>query len=292
VRNELADRDPDALIARIAARQHGVISTAQLRLVGLSHTGINRRMQAGRLHRRFRGVYAVGHTGVSTEGEWMAAVLACGEGAVLSHRSAAELWGMMRRDRRQLGAGGRGRDVIDVTLPSNSGRSRRKGIALHHSLTLTPEECTREQGIPVTRPGRTLEDLRRVVSAAVFGAAVKQAEFLRLRLGTGVSSEQPRSELEARVLALCRGHRLPQPEVNVKIDRFEVDFLWREARLIVEVDGWRSHGSRSAFEADRARDARLTLLGFRVVRFTWRQISNDGPGVAKTIRALLMVHGT
>lgn len=89
------------------------------------------------------------------------------------------------------------------------------------------------------------------------------------------------------MLALCRRHRLPRPEVNVKVDRFEVDFLWREQQLVVEVDGWEAHRSRSAFEEDRARDARLAVLGYEVVRFTWRQVTHDGATVAKTIRALL-----
>ena len=89
------------------------------------------------------------------------------------------------------------------------------------------------------------------------------------------------------MLALCRRHRLPRPEVNVKVDRFEVDFLWRHHRLIAEVDGWDAHRSRSAFEEDRARDARLTALGYSVIRLTWRRLGEDGPNVAKTIRSLL-----
>jgi very-short-patch-repair endonuclease len=89
------------------------------------------------------------------------------------------------------------------------------------------------------------------------------------------------------MLAIYRRHRLPRPEVNAKIDRFEVDFLWRDLRLIVEVDGWDSHRTRSAFEEDRARDARLTVLGYEVVRFTWRQVTRDQATVAKTIRTLL-----
>jgi very-short-patch-repair endonuclease len=89
------------------------------------------------------------------------------------------------------------------------------------------------------------------------------------------------------MLALCRRHRLPRPEVNVKVDQVEVDFLWREQGLVVETDGWEAHRSRSAFEEDRARDARLKLLGYDVVRFTWRQIDRDPAGVARTIRSLL-----
>jgi very-short-patch-repair endonuclease len=122
---------------------------------------------------------------------------------------------------------------------------------------------------------------------SVFAAALRQAEFLRLPIGKGVVADHTRSELEARFLALVRLRRLPRPEVNARVDRFVVDFLWRRERLIVEVDGWESHGTRSAFEEDRARDARLRLLGFNVLRFTWRQLEEDSPAVARAIRALL-----
>jgi very-short-patch-repair endonuclease len=105
--------------------------------------------------------------------------------------------------------------------------------------------------------------------------------------GQPFDTDRTRTELEQRMLALCRRHRLPRPEVNVKLDRFEVDFLWRDQRLVVEVDGWGSHRTRTAFEEDRARDARLEVLGYRVVRFTWRQLSAEAASVVQTIRALL-----
>jgi very-short-patch-repair endonuclease len=211
----------------------------------------------------------------------MAAVLACGEGAVLSHLSAAALWGI----RRSSAA------TVHVTVPSTSGKRRRDGILLHRSSTLTASSSTRHDGIPVTRPARTLADLRPLLSPAQFTAAVREAEFLRLPIGNQYPADGARTELEHRMLALCRRHRLPQPEVNVMIDRFEVDFLWPEARLIVEVDGWDAHRTRSAFEEDRERDARLAVLGYRVVRFTWRQLTRDRPAVARTIRSLLRAGG-
>jgi very-short-patch-repair endonuclease len=293
VRKKRDKLDPDALVAQLAARQHGVVSLAQLRSAGMSSPTITRRIQAGRLHRIHRGVYAVGHRRLSDEGRWLAAVLACGEDAVLSHLSAAELWGIRRRTRRLSGADGRG--DIHVTAKGVAGKRKREGIVIHRSSVLTASECTRRDGIPVTSPGRTLTDLRSLLSPAQFNSAVREAEFLRLpirdashqRDETPLDTDRTRTELERRMLALCRRHRLPQPEVNVKIDRFEVDFSWRDERLVVEVDGWNAHRSRSAFEADRARDARLTVLGFRVVRFTWRKINEDGPGVAKTLRLLL-----
>jgi very-short-patch-repair endonuclease len=212
----------------------------------------------------------------------MAAVLACGPGAVLSHRSAAELWGIRRGARRGDGEPER----IDVTIPGTPGRKRRQGIALHRSSTLTASDCTRRDGIPVTRPARTLDDLRGVVPQHEFAAAVREAEFLRLPLAKRPVADRTRTELERRFLVLCRRHRLPQPKVNARAGRFEVDFLWREAQLVVEVDGWESHRTRSAFEEDRARDARLKLLGYEVLRFTWRQVTSDADGVAKTVRTL------
>jgi very-short-patch-repair endonuclease len=289
-----AKRPLDKTIAEIAARQHGVLSVTQLHAAGASSSAIKRRVEAGRLHPVHRAVYAVGHSRLSRKGRWMAAVLACGEGAVLSHRSAGELWGVVRpRGRRLAMAGGRGNGrPIDVTVPGTGGRKRHRGISLHRSSTLTPADCVRRDGIPVTRPPRTLADLRPVLSEAEFAAAIREAEFLRLPIGgsgRSVAKDPPRTrtELEAMFLALIRRHRLPMPEVNARVDRFEVDFLWREQRLIVEADGWESHGTRSAFEEDRARDARLKLLGFDVVRFSWRQVENQAMNVARTIRALL-----
>jgi very-short-patch-repair endonuclease len=142
-------------------------------------------------------------------------------------------------------------------------------------------------GIPVTTPARTLADLRPLLSAAQFSAALREAEFLRLPVEDRIESDRARTDLEQAMLALCRRHRLPHPEVKVKIDRFEVDFLWRDRRLVVEVDGWESHRTRSAFEEDRARDVRLAVRGYEVVRFTWRQVTEDARAVAQTIRLLL-----
>jgi len=218
----------------------------------------------------------------------MAAVLACGDGAVLSHLSAAELWGIHRPVRRPSEVGRRGEvPDVHVTVPSTAGIRKRAGIVLHRSSALIARHCTRHDGIPVTTPTRTLADLRPLLSPARFSAALREAEFLRLRIDADFDADCARTDLEQAMLALCRRHRLPRPEVNVKVDRFEVDFLWREQQLVVEVDGWEAHRSRSAFEEDRARDARLAVLGYEVVRFTWRQVTHDGATVAKTIRALL-----
>jgi very-short-patch-repair endonuclease len=218
----------------------------------------------------------------------MAAVLACGDGAVLSHLSAAELWGIYHRVRRPSQGGGR-REAPDVhvTVPRTSGVRKRAGIVLHRSTTLIARHCTRHDGIPVTTPTRTLADLRPLLSPARFSGALREAEFLKLPIDEEFDSDRTRTDLEQAMLAICRRHRLPRPEVNVKIDRFEVDFLWRDQRLVVEVDGWDAHKTRSAFEEDRARDARLAVLGYEVVRFTWRQVTEDAAKVAQTVRALL-----
>jgi very-short-patch-repair endonuclease len=172
-------------------------------------------------------------------------------------------------------------------VPGTAGKRRRNRIVLHRSSTLTAADCTKHWGIPVTNPARTLADLRALLSPVQFKSAVREAEFLGLPIGDQFQTDGARTDLEHRMLAVCRRHRLPKPEVNARVDRFEVDFLWRERRLVVEVDGWESHRTRSAFEEDRARDARLKLLGYDVVRFTWRQVALDGPSVAKTLRALL-----
>jgi very-short-patch-repair endonuclease len=276
VRNKAANRSVETAIAQLAGRQHGVVSLAQLTAAGLHRSAVVRRSRNGLLYRIHRGVYAVGHAGLSNEGRWMAAVLAFRERAVLSHLSAAALWTIAPVP-----------SIIEVTVPSDAGREPRDGIKIHRSLTLLPSQITRRVGIPVTKPARTLEDLRRTIPPDQFAAALRRAEFLRLPIGDQLELDHTRSELESRFLALCRRHHLPNPEVNVRVGPFLVDFLWRDRRLAVEVDGFETHGTRSAFEADRARDTQLKLLGHDVVRFTWRQIVGNPSAVGSTLRALL-----
>jgi very-short-patch-repair endonuclease len=270
--------NPDQLIAQVAASQHGVVHTTQLRQAGIGHRSITRRVKAGRLHRLHRGVYAVGHTRLTFEGRCMAAALACGDRAVVSHRSAAAVWGLLSP----------ARGSIDVTVSGDAGREKRDGIKIRRSVTLTARLTTRRRGIPITRPARTLRDLRRTVPQQVFRTAVRRALDLRLIRSTGLSeAELTRSELERLFLRLCRRHRLPQPEVNVRVGEYEVDFLWRDRRLIAETDGYRHHGDRSSFERDRARDARLQGLGYRVLRFTYRQLTDDRFAVIAALHDLL-----
>jgi very-short-patch-repair endonuclease len=204
----------------------------------------------------------------------MAAVLACGPDAVLSHISAGALWQLLPQ-----------RGFVHVTVPRN-GRSR-PGIRVHRSTTLFPSGVTRRAGIPVTTPSRTLTDLRRLLPQPQFAAALRQAEFLQLRLEPTLEPDHTRSELEARFLTLCRRHRLPQPEVNVPVGPFTVDFFWPAARLVVELDGYRAHSGRTAFEADRARDVELKALGYDVIRLTWRRLAEDWRHTAAGLRKLL-----
>jgi very-short-patch-repair endonuclease len=268
----------DLVVARIAGRQHGVVSYEQLRGAGMSQPAISRRTAAGRLHRLHRGVYAVGHTNLSFDGRCMAAVLALGGGAVVSHISAAALWGMRRPTD----------GAIDVTIPGDGGRERRRGIRIHRSSSLIAAVTGRRNGIAVTNPKRTLRDLHRTVPQRVYRATVRRALDLRLIKSSDLRSpdDLTRSELERLFLALCRRYRLPQPAVNARVGRYEVDFLWRDRRLIVETDGFRHHSDRATFERDRARDARLQSLGFTVLRFTHRQVRDRTPVVA-ALRPLL-----
>ncbi|MFL5867815.1 MAG: endonuclease domain-containing protein, partial [Thermoleophilaceae bacterium] len=234
------------------------------------------------------------------EAHWMAAVLACGDGAALSHRDAAALYALRPSAATR----------IDVTIDSRNGRSRRRRIRLHRS-PLPAEEVTVIDGIPVTSVARTLLDLAAVVQMDALKRAIKQAERLRLfdltdvravlhrnagRPGAGrlaaalTAHEEPaltRSDLEDLMLALSRRHGLPKPLVNATVSGYEVDFLWASERLVVETDGREDHLTRHAFEEDRVRDARLTSLGYRVVRFTYRQVSYEQSFVVETLKRLL-----
>jgi hypothetical protein len=295
-----AQRSVDRLVADLATAQYGVVSRAQLVALGLGGAGVQSRVRRGRLHALHRGVYAVGHAAVGVDGRRLAAVLACGRGAVLSHRSAADLWGLRLSDTARL----------EVTVPTRGGRRRRGAIVVHRSA-FEPFEATIRRGIPVTTPARTLLDLAEVVSRRALERAADQSEALRLfdlaaletvlrahpdRHGAArlrrllaayeVGEQLTRSELEDRFVALCRRAGVPRPGINARVAGLEVDFYWPEARLVAEVDGLRHHHTRAAFERDRARDTRLMLHGLRVVRFTHRRIVREPGEIARTLRAL------
>ncbi len=270
---------PDEKCAETAAKQHGVITTQQLLAAGLVASAIHRRVRAGRVHPLYRGVYAWGHTGLSNEGRWMAAVLACGKGAALSHRSAAEHWKLLEG----------WSSPIHVTVPGDGGRSQRKGLTTHRSSSLTSSTAALRDGIAVTDPARTIADLRRTESQGLVAKAIRQASFRRLDIGNEGGHICERSELERRFLRFCHRNGLALPEVNVPIAPYTVDFLWRRQSLAVETDGWEAHRGRQAFEDDRARDAFLRKLGYEVLRFTWRQLEQDSASVLALLRRYLHV---
>jgi very-short-patch-repair endonuclease len=288
----------DAAVAEVAARQHGVISMRQLEEVGLSRRGAAGRVRSGRFHRIHRAVYAVGHGGLSLHGRFMAAVLACGEGAVLSHVSAAVLWELLSPFD----------GPVHVSVPATSGRSQRSGIHLHRCPALqTPKEpssspsylnqeggrggrlsTTRRHNIPVTTVPRTIEDLRAssLLPSRLLRRAIRQAEHKGYRLD-GIATDRTRSDLETLFLALCRRYGLPTPEVNVKLGRWEVDFLWRSQRVVVETDFWSYHRGSVAFEDDHARDLDLRAAGYTVLRFTDKQLEEEPARVAADLRRAL-----
>ena len=290
---------PDAAIARIAAAQHGVVTAKQLDAVGLGRPAISERARAGRLHRVHQGVYTVGHRAPSLHGRFMAAALACGEGAVLSHGSAAVLWRLLK----PLDG------PVHVSVPTTSGRRKRRGIHLHRCPSLPalaepspsptyPQQgggrgrrllTTRRDNIPVTSVARTIEDLRAIAfPPRLLRRAMRQAELMGLRLD-GVESDRTRSDLETYFLALCRRHQLPAPEVNVKLGDWEVDFLWRSSHIVVEVDSWTYHRGSVAFQDDHARDLDLRAAGYTVLRYTEQQLEEEPRRVAVDVtRALAL----
>jgi very-short-patch-repair endonuclease len=273
----------------MAAKRHGVVTRSELVEAGVPAHAIDYRVKRRRIHRLYRGVYRVGAIERNYEKE-TAAVLACGEAAVLSHRSAAGLWKMLPLPPPGV--------PVEVTLLRGC---RRPGpsVRVHRFCHLDPAEATRFEGIPVTVPARTLLDLaasldHRKLEQALAAALRERLthtnqirELLTLyprRPGTPLLQAlldrdgEPaftRSEAEARFLKLVRKGRLQGPQVNAKVSGYEVDFLWQRQRLIVEIDGFAFHSSPGAFERDRRRDAVLTGAGFRVVRVTWRQVTKE-----------------
>lgn len=285
-------------MAALAAQQYGVVSRRQLTDLGLGRHAIDRGLAVGRLHPVHRGVFAVGHRRLTRHGVWMAAVLAAGDGAVLSHRSAAELWAIRESSRRP----------IELTAPREV---QRPGLAVCRTA-LPRDEVTVEAGIPVTTPARTLLDLAGILDEPNLARAAERAEALRLgsptslgelvarhprRKGTKslrrlveqdrIVATDLRSRLEGRFLALLDAENLPRPLVNAPLGPYTPDFRWTEPRLIVELDGFETHGTRAAFERDRARDRAFMARGWRVARITKRQLDSDPQGVARELRALL-----
>ena len=269
----------DGAIARLAEGRYGVFALVDAVPLGLTKQTASRRVAGKRLWRHHVGVYSIVPPQLlRKEGRWLAAVLACGPGAVLSHTHAAALWGI-----RHAPSG-----PIHVTVPTTAGRKRRSRITVHRSSTLLTSQTTIRRGIRATKPARTLSDLRPILTEDDWERTRSRALDHRYDLGPiGDGAVPPFSVLERRLAAICRRHSLPSPLPQQVIGPYTVDFLWPEARLVVEVDDFKTHGTRGKFESDRERDTWLQLRGYRVLRFTWRML-RDRPGhVVRTLRAAL-----
>lgn len=277
----------DIAISRIARRQHGVITARQLNAVGLSREAVRKRAVAGRPHRIHRGVYAVGHRALSQHMIWMAAVLACGDTAVLSHRSAAALWGFLRPEG----------ESVHVSIPTDSGRANRNGIHLHRRISLATTAAqwfTRLHGIPVTTVQQTLDDLHGTIEPRLERRAIRQAELRghRLKAHTRKRTKRTRSDLELAFLSFCDRHHLPPPEVNVKVAGYRVDFLWREQGVVVETDFFDYHRGSIAYEDDHRRDLDLHTAGFTVRHYTGDQLRAHPVAVADDLHRALSTWST
>lgn len=303
------ERDDEA-IAKLASAQHGVVSRRQLLNLGVGRRSIEHRLAHGRLQRIHRAVYAVGHRAISHRGRVAAALLAgrdeIGRGAA-SQITAAGLWGLTAE----------GRGLIHITAESR--RRRLRGVAVHRASVPQAERSLRD-GLPVTSVARTLLDLSGSTEQRSLRRIVKQAEYLRLvdlpaltailerhprrpgrsTLATIVDEAllamgRTRSDLEDRFLALCRRHGLPLPESNVLLEVggeiIELDCVWRRPRVAVELDGYRAHGTRLAFEDDRRRDRSLAAAGWLSLRITHAQLELEPKRLVAELRATLAGRG-
>ena len=282
-------------VARLAERQWGVVADWQLTQCAVSKSAIARWVAAGRLHRIYPRVYAVGHTALCMEGQLLAAILYAGPGAALSHGSAAHWWGLLPYLP----------DTIDVTSPRR--RKSLREVRVHRAQRL---ERMKHGGLPATPVARTLLDFASIAPMARVRKAVAEADFLHLvdldaieavtgigrpgsaKLKRALSLHRPeyartRSDLEYLFLELCRHHRLPFPEVNVMLGPHIVDALWRTERVIVELDGGDGHSSYAQMQRDRERDLYLRRAGYSVLRYSWPQVTRRPAEVATDVRSAL-----
>jgi predicted transcriptional regulator of viral defense system len=294
-----SEDDIDGAIARLARRQHGRVARRQLLALGLGADAVDYRLAHCRLHLVYRGVYAVGHDVPTREANWMAAVLAAGEGAVLSHRDAASLWGIRPN----------ARPLIEITSPSS--QRRRRGIQFHRS-SLPADETTSHDGIPVTTVPRTLFDLATILSFRQLERALNEAEVRRLwhavslldllrryprRTGSplvravlearNAGATIVRSDLEVQFLEFVDESGFPEPEMNALIEGLEVDAVWRDQRVAVELDSRTFHLTAAAFEADRERDRILMAAGWRPVRITAKHLERTRDRLREDLAKLL-----
>jgi len=287
-------------LADLAERQHGIVSIRQLTgPLGYSEAAVHRAVRAGRLHRLYRGVFAVGHTSLSLHAHCLAGVLACGPDALLSHVSAAWLWNLTKTS------------PLPASVSTPLHRRRRPPLRLHEARTLAPEDRALRENIPVTSLPRTLLDLAATVRFEWLEKMVERSEDLELfdlraveellertvghnghgRLRKAIALYRPtsftRSSLEKRFLELCLGAGLPQPRTNYVIHGFELDCYWPEHRFAVELDVYETHGSRAAFERDRKRQEDLLLRGVVSTRVTGPRLEREPQEVVARIGRLL-----
>jgi len=291
----------EKLIDDLAARQHGLVTRDQLIALGVEPDAVKYRVRTRRLWPGHRGVYRVGPPVAPLVRE-MAAVLACGPHAVLSHESAAALWRLLR----QAGAP----TLVHVTVRTGALR-RRPGVRVHRGRPIQDGDTTTLSGIPITTPPRTVLDLAGVLADRRLERVVAWAEReglvtyekLRARIGRDPVGrgygrllrlldlrEGPqfgRSEGEDRFSELAERYGLPAPDRNALVCGFEVDFLWRAEGLVVEIDGYEFHSSRESFEADHRKGSALVAAGYTVMRITWRQLVDDPDGTMDSVRRAL-----
>ncbi len=284
-------------IAALARKQHGYVTREQLLALGVGRRAIQHWVGVGWLIRVYAGVYAVGHIPLGQQARANAAALACGDGAVLSHASAAALWKYVKQWPRHF-------EVIATW------DRRREGIKVHRAKTLTRSDITRQLGVPVTSPARTVFDmtprlrteaaLRRFVNDARLTRTFRLSDLDELlvrhprhpstsRLMPFVQTRggPTRSEFEDRFTAFAREYGLPTPVTNTRLLGFEIDALFPEHRLIVELDGWDFHSDRGSFESDRDRDAELLAAGYQTIRITWERLKSQPAREAARLRAIL-----
>ena len=287
---------PDAAVAWVADRQLGLITTPQLHVAGVRRGSVEWRLATGTLHRRFRGVYLVGHPVLVPGATELAAVLACGESTIVSHRSAAALWGLTSAP-----AG-----AVEVTVIARHCRPR-DGLRVHHADALVALDRRLRRGIPVTAPARTAIDYAATVSHEEAERAIAEALALRLLtepqllaaiergphragvalvraiLGQPGGPRRTRSDGERAMLRLLRAAGLPTPLTNHRVAGFDADFFWPEVGLIVEVDGGDFHRPRPAFERDHRRDIVHTDAGHEVLRVSGQQLDQEPLYIAAVI---------
>lgn len=250
-------------VAALATRQRGLVTRAQLLDAGISERSIARRVTAGRLHPLHKGVYLVGHAVPPPLARELAALLACGPRSALSHTTAAVLYRIPSSQDR----------TIHITIPDRRCRPR-PGLS-PHAAKLDEDEVTTRHGLRLTTPARTLRDLATILDPATLERATHEAQVLGLIPPDTTRPGITRSEAERLLLALLRRAGLPPTKTNIKVENHEVDALYEQAGLVVEMDGYAFHRTRASFENDRHRDAVLLAAGYRVMRITWSQLTEE-----------------